>query len=373
MADPVLLRTSERTSFKECRQKWWWGYEERLVKVGPPSTALRFGNLVHDALERYYRPGRKRGPHPARTYVKLYRSQLADGMPEMSIRNNDDEDSEKWLDPIEFGVAILENYIAVYGKDDRYEIVQPEQSFQLDVMHPRTGKYMFTYVSTMDAVIIDLESKKMGLFEHKTSSNLQPFGAPLTLDEQSSAYWTFGTMWLQATGKLKPGQDLDFMLYNFIRKQMPDTRPEDDQGRKLNKPKKDALRAKADELGLETKKGATIESLTEMLRKEGVQVELLGEVSQKQPAPLLRRETVMRGPHERVETFRRALNEFREMEMVRQGRLAVYKNPGKHCAFCPFRDMCEVHETGSDWEAMRDSLFTTWDPYAEHEEGMMEE
>lgn len=327
----VLVRTSERTSFKQCRQQWWWGYEERrMAKRDKP--ALRFGTLVHVSLAAYYKPGRRRGPHPAKTFVQLYKDELEAGAPQLYMKG--DENTATRIEANEFGNEILKHYIEVYGKDDRYEIIQPEQSFQLDIHHPKTGKYLFTYVSQMDAVIKDLHTRKIGLFEHKTSATTSPFGAPLTLDEQASAYWTFGTMWLKATGKIPEDEDLDFMLYNFLRKAMPDTRDKNDEGLSLNKD---------------------------------------GTVSKRQPPPYFRREYVMRGHEERVEVFRRALNEFREMQMVRDGKLAVYKAPGRHCGYCQFRDPCEVHEVGSDYEAIFDNMFTTWDPYEDHAEGLAEE
>ena len=325
----IMIRTSERTTFKECRQKWWWAYVDQLTSKRAPGTALRFGTLVHQALAAYYRPGRKRGPLPADTYLALYLAQRAQGMPEMVVRKDEEEDAPGFIDPIDFGIGILEHYVQTYGKDERYEILQPEQAFQLDIHHPDTGKYLFTYVSEMDAVVRDLQTRKIGLFEHKTSATLEPFGAPLTLDEQASAYWTFGTMWLKATGKIKKTEDLDFMLYNFLRKALPDPRPKNEEGLAMNKN---------------------------------------GTVSKRQPGPYFRREQVMRGQYEREIVFRRALNEFREMQMTRKGRLAVYKSPGRHCGFCEFRDMCEVHETGSDWEAMRDGLFEHWNPYEAHQE-----
>lgn len=324
----VLVRTSERTSFKTCRQQWEWGYNQRWsAKRDKP--ALRFGTLVHAALAAYYKPGRRRGPHPAKTLAKIYREQIEAGMPPLYMKG--DETSDTKVEADEFGVAILNHYVDVYGKDDRYEIIRPEQSFQLDVFHPRTGRYLFTYVSQMDAVMLDRHTGKKGLFEHKTSSTTEPFGAPLTLDEQASAYWTFGTMWLKATGQIAEDDDLDFMLYNFIRKAMPDPRPKNAEGQRLNKD---------------------------------------GTVSKKQPPPFFRREQVMRGHEERVEVFRRALNEFREMQMVREGKLAVYKNPGKHCGYCQFKDPCEVHEVGSDYQAILDNLFSKWNPYEEHDQMM---
>jgi hypothetical protein len=35
--------------------------------------------------------------------------------------------------------------------------------------------------------------------------------------------------------------------------------------------------------------------------------------------------------------------------------------------------MCEINEIGSDWKAMRDTMYTTWDPYEDHNNMNMEE
>lgn len=318
----ILLRTSERSTFRTCRQQWWWGYEDQLSST-QPKKALSFGTMIHEALQGWYKPGKKRGRNPAKAFGEIYEKYLFEGGQPLMM-------GPKWSPPDAgtLGVSMMEEYVRHYGRDERYRIIQPEQSFQLDVHHPKTGKYLFTYVSQMDAVIQDLNTGEYGLFEHKTSSSTDPFGAPLTLDEQASSYWTFGYMWLKASGKIPADMELEFMLYNFMRKALPDRRPEDEQGRKLNKD---------------------------------------GSVSKNQPAEYFRREKVYRGDAERRACYRRAVQDFREMEMVRNGKLKVVKTFGKHCGFCQFKDMCEVHETGSDWKAMRDNLFTKWDPYEDHE------
>lgn len=65
--------------------------------------------------------------------------------------------------------------------------------------------------------------------------------------------------------------------------------------------------------------------------------------------------------------------EAREMRLCRSGKLGVYKNPDRHCGYCEYRDMCEIHESGGDWEAIRDQLFTTWNPYEDHQDNHDEE
>jgi len=325
----VFIRTSERSTFMRCPQKWEWSYLQRL-KPNYTSPPLRFGSLVHDALAEYYRPNKtaaiKRGPHPAKTFDRLYVAQLEAGMSEFGMV----DESEVWVDARGLGNAMLTNYIERYGKDQRYRIIAPELPFQIDIVDPETGEYLCTYVGTFDAVIEDLETAEIGLFEHKTAASISTGHLPL--DEQASSYWAYAPDWLRSQGILRPDQDLDFILYNFLRKSEKDDRPENELGQKLNQN---------------------------------------GSVSKKQPPPLFHRERVYRGTQDRISLMWRVIHQAREMEMYRDGRLTIYKRPMNGCVGmlgCEFRDMCEVHETGSDWEAIRDSMFHEWEPYEAHDE-----
>lgn len=314
----VMIRTSERSSYKHCRQAWWWAYVEHLRPIRVKSP-LFFGSMAHEALEHWYIPGKERGVHPAETFERLWNEWLDSGGEEVMV--------EDWPAG-ELGVRMMNNYVDHFGEDKNWEVIQPEMLFQVDVMHPVSGRYLFTYVGTIDAVIRDLTTGKVGLLEHKTGAGLDPFGSPITLDDQNGAYWTFAPFDLRERGLLGPDEWPAFMIYNRLRKAWGDERPKNAEGYALNKD---------------------------------------GSVSKRQPTPLFRREPLDRRHGDRVGIFARAINEVREMQLVREGKLDVYKNPDKHCTWCEFRDMCEVHETGGDWEAMRDGLYTKWNPYDEHE------
>lgn len=320
----VLLRTSERSSFTTCRWQWWWGYNlhYQTRRVRP---ALGFGDLVHQALAAYYVPGRKRAGHPAEHFDRIYRGYCKNHEP---IVVKDSEDEGKRVDAGDLGVEMLTNYVEQWGDDSRYEVVASEQTFQVDVHDPRTGVYLFTYVGTFDGIWRDLQTNQLGFAEHKTGASLDPFGAPLVLDEQSSSYWTFGPDWLRHQGLLADDQVLDFILYNRLRKGFRDQRPVNDSGLSLN---------------------------------------MDGSVSKKQPAPLFKREISYRTEYERAQVMRRAIHQAREMRLIREGKLVPYKMPGKHCGFCQFRTMCEIHEMGSDWRSILNAEFTKWEPYDAHE------
>lgn len=319
----MLVRTSERGEFKRCRQRWAWKFIDHMSpKVSSP--ALRFGTLVHEALAEYYKPGVKRGPHPTKTFKKAYKAQLATAF-EFGMRNEDDS----WVNARELGIAVLDHYIETYGDDDMIEIIQPEMPFQVDV-HNEAGKYICTYTGIFDAVIKHRATKEVGLFEHKTAGTIST--NHLTLDEQAGAYWLFAPEFLRSRGILKKGQDLDMVLYNFLRKSKPDERPQNEAGQRLNKN---------------------------------------GDVSKVQPPPYFLRYPVYRSHEDRETVLQRIIMETREIKLVRAGKLGIYKNPTRDCSWdCGFFDMCELHESGDDWKESARLLMTTWDPYASHRDDL---
>lgn len=320
----VLVRNSERQSYKRCRQRWWWSYVERNQPKNT-SKALRFGDLVHQALEAYYIPGRKRGPHPAKTFTHLYQEQL-----KVKSQFGYKDDEGEWVDAGVLGVAILEHYVETYGPEKHIEILLPEMAFQYDLTNPKNGKYVCTAVGKLDIVYRDHNmpaKSSIGLMDHKTAASIST--THLALDEQAGTYWAVAPLFLRQKGLLADDQDIAHILYNFIRKAAKDERPRNAAGLYLNKD---------------------------------------GSVSKKQPPPYFQREKVYRDDADRENILRRIMMEAWEMEQVKKGKLPVYKHPTRDCSWdCPFVAPCELHETGSDHEELLQLDFVKWDPYADHE------
>jgi len=321
-----MLRTSERVLFKRCR--WAWarrhidGYQPRTSK-----PALEFGTLVHDSLAAYYLPGLKRGPHPAETFQQLY----IDHEVEFQVRVDD----EKWENAQELGVAMMEHYIEEYGKDRKIEIIAPEMPFKFKLLD--AGGAPFYYVGRFDALAYDLEKGEYFLFEHKTAGSISLTHLPL--DEQAGSYWVFAPAWIKKLireGLIENKHHdlgLDMILYNFLRKAKPDPRPTNAEGLYLN---------------------------------------LNGTISKKQPPKYFDRVPVYRDIEDRRAVLKRIRQEQWEHRMVREGKLPIYKNPqsgypDRHCDVCPYRDMCELHETGSDWREFGRQTFDRVNAYEEYE------
>lgn len=368
MLDLPMLRTSERKSFANCRQQWWWSYVQHW-ESGDPKPALRFGDLVHQALAAWYPKGRKRGIKPWLTFERLYNEQLEAGADEFDVYGDDER-----FDAMALGTEMLKNYVDKWGDDDDWEVIAPEMPFQV-LVRDKKGRPWFYYVGNTDLCFKIVSKGRVGFLETKTAASIST--RHLSMDEQASSYWGYGPLYLQELGILKKGQDIDFVLYNFLRKAFKDTRPTDAQGRPLNKPKKpDLLLAVAEHCPGAVTKGATVEVLTEMLTQVGIDAAQYGEPSRSVPPPLFDRTPVYRDTVDREHLFLRVKQQMWEMELVRAGKLPVYKNPSatwpnQTCNGCEFADICEMHETGGNWEELARLTMTTWDPYAEHREGVL--
>ena len=318
----ILVRTSERMTFTTCRQKWYWSWVENLKPL-EEDVKLKFGGLVHQALAIYYKPGRKRGPLPAETFEHLAAATLD---PHTRIWSDDEIE-----DLVDLGVRMLEGYVEKWkSADSEYSIISSEQVFHVPIGHVLGERIVA--VGTVDGVWRHLPTGKIRFAEHKTAASISHDMLPM--DEQIGSYWAFAPKWLQKNGVLKAGEQIDGILMNWLRKAAPDmSKARDAQGHILNKD---------------------------------------GSVSKRQPPPYFDRKNTFRGSVEAARVRLRTKQQARDMIMARKDPLRyVYKNPGPqfmpNCKFCSFRDPCELHETGHDYQTMFDAGYKVWDPYAEHE------
>lgn len=378
----IILRTSERSAFKRCPAKWWWGYREGLKPRGAEKTPLWFGTGVHLGLAEWYLPGTKRGPHPAETFAKF----AGDAITAIKTVDADEETLAEYVDGKELGIALLEDYVKLYGKDERWHFISTEQAFQLDVPWPgedrqvlwivEDGQVMLTYAGTFDGVYRDLDTGRIELLETKTAKAIVT--SHLTLDDQAGSYWAVASHVLAKQGLIKNGERISGINYNFLRKALADERPRDAEGYATNKPIKahyiaamvgkplladdgeNTIRLDAKELGK-----IKVEDLAALAERTGLVI--LGDRSKTQPLPRFQREIVHRTSAERRTQLRRIQDEALHMTAVRERLLPVIKRPTRDCSWdCDFFTMCELQERGGDWELHKEVAFHQVDPYADH-------
>lgn len=323
MANPIRVRTSERRDFKRCQQRWWWAWRQGLKPKGPPATALWFGIGMHLALADWYQPGLKRGRDPRETWTEYAQDEVA------FIRTEKyagaDFSDDEFVGAEELGLAMLDGYLELYGVDPSWDVIFAEYTFDIPMVSGGRPGHRFRYNGTFDLVYRDLKDEKIKLGEHKTFKQVRL--GHLALDEQTTGYQSSANRMLLDHGILKPGQRIDGITYNILRKALPDNRPRNSAGQYLNKD---------------------------------------GSVSKQQPSPYFHREFVEHTWHEQQRNLIRLGREVNQMQTLRETRELTI-TPTIDCPWdCAFFDMCQLHEQGSDWQEYRDAMYRREDPYADH-------
>lgn len=367
-----MLRNSERSTAKRCQHLWWWAWHEGLEKRGRTAPPLWFGTGVHLALATWYcGPGLKRGPHPAETWDAYAK----DAIDTVKIPGLNEEDEDQFVNARDLGISMMENYVKTYGQDEHMDIIQPEQTFSLDVPWPKLPeghlllalaerrKILVQLVGTYDLVYRDLKLNQIWLEEHKTAASIST--AHLSIDDQGGTYFATAGRALEKQGLIKKGERLRGIEYNFMRKGLPDPRPRNADGAYTNKPGKKHYHEVLNKEGIRFKLTTKLDDLKQLTDEAGLTV--VGDVSKRQPSPLLLRERIHRTAKERSSQLRRIQNEAVQIELLRTGVIAPSKTPTRECSrFCSFFDLCELDERGGDTQEFKRRSFNKRDVYADH-------
>lgn len=384
----IHIRNSERGTLAKCPQRWWWSWREGLRPKETPK-ALWFGTAIHEALADYYRPGKKR----SKDFIDKF-TEYADMEGEYIRTHVGDLDEGKWVDARELGVGMLQGYVKKWGKDKDWDVIGTEQSFDLHVpFFPKDeqekqdawetwvragfhwqkawGLDYFILNGTFDGVYRDKDGKTK-LMEHKTAGTIWH---PYIMDNQTGTYWLVAAAVGRQQGWLRKKEPITYITYNFLRKALEDERPRDAQGYVTNKPTKDHYILAIEEHDGDkdiwpvartgSVKFPTVAALEDMAAERGLIV--LGERSKRQPPPLYLRTPIRMGPQNRLSQLSRLQADVRYMTSIVSGHMDIRKNAGRDtCPMCPYKEFCEVHDSGGNWVSVRDATMRSTDPYADH-------
>jgi len=319
---PIIVRTSERSSLKRCPARWWWGWVQGW-KPNVPNTKLWFGGGIHQALAEWYKPGFQRGQDPRKTWLEFIRDE------EVYVRDNKGQwDESEWVTARDLGFAMLDNYLETYGTDPTWDVIATEQAFQARIRTPSVPGGFVMYTGTFDGVYRDAENNNaLMLMEHKTAAGFPNVGF-LEIDDQAGTYFAVAEQVLRHRGLIGEDEHLDGIMYNYLRKSMPDDRPRNAEGKALNKD---------------------------------------GSISKRQDTARFMRHPVWRDQNQRLRMKQNIINEVELMQAYRSGQLKLTKSPHMDCSWdCSFFQMCQLHESGADWKEFRDAMFHQEDMYADH-------
>ena len=349
------VRSSERSDFKKCPQRWWWRYVEQLVPANTIVGAREFGTGIHLCLAEWYSPlGLERGKPLLETWEEWTKDTRREAVKVKEF------DEEEWVNLYELGKAMLVEYENIYGNDPHWDVIAVEIPFSANVANQAIS------IGTIDLVVRDLNDGTIKIVDHKTCKTF-PNVSWLNLDDQCGSYSAFAQHILLDQGKITKTDRVKGMEYNWLRKARPDERPVNALGQATNKPLKEHFVKALTNHGVRLtgkEKAADLEVMA-----AGFNLAVLGEVSKVQPTPTLQRDFISRTAKEKKRQLDRLVDDVTVMEMARNRQLPILKTPGALCSYCDFFALCEVDESQADSELMKKRAYKKLDPYHDHREG----
>lgn len=341
-----------------------------------PGNARWFGTGIHLCKAEWYIPGFERGRNMHETWDEYAKDSYA----KMRVSPTwGDEDDKKYVDANDLAHAMIDGHLRTYGVDPSWEVIGAEMPFDVLIPHPLIpGRAIVKYVGTIDLVIRDHDKpthSQIWLDDTKTAAKI--YTHHLTLLEQPAAYVACGTFALRQQGKIGPKERIRGIIFDFMRKAYPDERPRNEKGEATNKPNKKhyvaAILGITPQEVVETKGSAEINVLMKKKLEELVAITegtvVLGDVSADQGSPLFLRHEIEKTPAEMKRQLQRIGEEALVMRKVRSGQLPILKTPQDDCTFCDFFPVCELHESGGDWDEMLKMAYHKQDNYADHRSG----
>lgn len=200
------LTNSSESCFKTCPKKFWYRYRLGLVP-SHDADALRLGSAFHLGAEIL------KGGGDINAAVEA----IACGYAVKSCPPWLTQD--EYMVEMETAIALVRGWNARYGSDGICKYVGVEQSFDIPIVNPETGRptQLYTSGGKIDG-IVELPDARLAIMEHKTTSDDISAGSDywkkLLFDAQISRYYL-------AARSL--GYDISTVIYDVIRK--PGIRP----------------------------------------------------------------------------------------------------------------------------------------------------
>lgn len=315
--------------YGRCPKKWYWRWLRGLTPIRQQFGALDLGTWVHSAFDMWYDFGYKRADTPLPRCLEVIAGAEMDVAKDQGAT---DALLEKAEDQAALGHAMLRAYQGWYGQDPDVCVVALETPLQFKLGDTAIFKLK------PDMVFRDRE-RLFWLMEHKTAASIRT--EHLVIDGQARPYAAMAERALKNAGILRRDEELSGIVYNFLRKALPDERPRNADGKYLNKN---------------------------------------GSVSQKQPPPYFLRKPIKVSRRAKAVTLRRVMNDAEEMaslrDRIRNGSLAPFdirKTPHYSChKTCDYFTACVTEEEGGDIRSLLRSTFRAGDPYAYYQDSTNE-
>lgn len=355
----TIIRSHDRTSFKQCRVRWNYSSFNRMAwqKEGS-SIPLDFGTAIHNGLDLWYNP--EKADDDKEFVLAEAQAIFADKLRKLLIPGGiaplDVQDHEN------LGRLMLAHYVAFWEREDRdWEPIYREIPFSVPIPLDLTGgreSENVTFIQDqeterlylaervwedglgwtaqpvflqgqLDLIFKRRSTGKLWVIDHKTAASIDVDGYDyLELDTQSNTYY-----WVV---RKSLNLDVDGIMFNFLKKQVPDEPPLIKSGKRLV---------------MDQKLGTTVALYNKAIERHGFDPSDYAEFLTKYKEPtFFHREPIYKDDSE-LETIERDL--VAEAEDIINADKRIYPNPSQmNCKYCPFKYPCKIRLNGGndvDW------------------------
>lgn len=323
------IRRGEIADAKRCLKRWYWAWRKGLVPRAAQFGALEFGTWMHAALADWYKPGSVRHRN---SLQDLFHSHAAGAMYSADQAGAPDHLIEQAEKLSALGKEMASAYQREYATE-HVKVIRAEVPLEFTIPD-RDNKLVARYKFKPDLLYVD-DQDLFWIMEHKTATTIRT--EHLALDIQANGMAAMAEQALRKTELLPTGTTFAGVMYNFLRKALPDERPTNTEGKYLNQD---------------------------------------GSVSKKQPPPYFRRYPVRLTRKKKAITLRRLQADVLWVTALTEVVHARNSDPGGipktthySCAkTCPFFTMCVAEEEGTNIRDMERAMFIRRNPYLYEEE-----
>lgn len=323
MPVPLLLRSHEIMDWKRCPKMWFWKWRMGLVPKERSLGALDLGSWLHDSLAPWYKmdPSARTVATLMERYRRVVRSSVQENIPSHVL--------EKGRELAKLGQEMLKAYARHYQGDKDWDVIGAEIPLEVEITD-QDGRTLGVYRMKLDLAVRERSTGKIWIVEHKSAKVIRT--EHLSIDGQARPYGSLAEIAMKRSGILGKRESIEGILYNFLRKALPDPREVNAEGLALNKD---------------------------------------GSISKKQQAPLFKRHPVKLTKRAKLVALKRIqrdvtlLTELRSyLAKHREFADKLPKTPHHSCPkFCDFFAMCELEEEGGAIGELQRGTFVRRDPY----------
>jgi len=321
---------TERNSFRTCRRAWHLGTIRRLSPKGKATWYFMFGDMVHAALERYYKEDRNLELATNTLHAEWVKHDEA--LREMyGALYATPEVQEYWYDEYQKAANML-NYYDLYDKAHPFfervlDMTIEERSF-VEILSP-DGKPAGGLLSGRIDMVVEREDG-VWIVDHKTLSSA-PSDSALDIDDQITAYCY---IYWRMTGVVPRGG-----MYNVLLKDPPKP-PRVLKNGTVSKDKSQR-----------TTYDLYMQALEEYDQDPADYAEILDYLKEKGWSQFFIRMQSERNMEQLAQFEKHLFHEFADMDECLQFTVQLYPNPSQYtCPRCQFLPICKAMEEGSDPE-----------------------